>query len=416
MAGSPGRKALRAVVILVGAVAILAVGVYGPATLVGPLPQATASVVQSSADSGTTGVPTVPQTGASAIMASGSSTVLASGGEAEAVPIGGTAKIITALVVLDAKPLAAGSAGENVPITQEDYASYVQYLGERARAISFIAGETWSQHDMLTAMLLGSSNNHADALARWAFGSVDGYLTAAQAWLAEKGLTSIQLVDTNGLGGGDVGTASDLARIASLAMAEPAVAEIMATDDARVNGNRPVENLARYAKDQGYTALSRSYTDEAGVCFLFALDVTTEAGSVTLVGAMLREPDWDTLDGDLAALASSAATTIRSTPVVTEGQSYVTYTTAWGESANGIAMGTESRLLWTTSPLQYQVDAKTLSTGAKGEQVGSVTVTTPDGPLNVLLELDGRLGDPGPFWRLTHPVPVIEAFVESRFG
>ncbi|MFB2555057.1 D-alanyl-D-alanine carboxypeptidase family protein [Herbiconiux liangxiaofengii] len=416
MAGSPGRKVLRAVVIMIGALVILAVGVYGPATLVGPLPPATATVVQAPADAATTAVPALPQTGASAVMASGSDAVLTSGGEAAAVPIGGTAKVITALVVLDAKPLAAGAAGESVPITQEDYASYVQYLSERARAISFIAGETWSQREMLQAMLLGSSNNHADALARWAFGSIDGYLAAAQAWLTEKGLTSVQLVDTNGLAEGDVGTASDLARIASLAMADPAIAEIMASSDARVNGNRPVENLAKYATDQGYTGLSRSYTDEAGVCFLFALDVTTDAGSVTLVGAFLREPDWETLDADLAALASTAATTIRSTPVVTEGQSYVTYTTDWGESANGVAMGTESRLLWVTTPLEYQVDAKTLSTGSRGEQVGSVTVTTPDGPLNVLLELDGRIGDPGPFWRLTHPVPVIEAFIDSRFG
>ncbi|MGD8193971.1 D-alanyl-D-alanine carboxypeptidase family protein [Herbiconiux sp. P18] len=416
MAGSPGRKVLRAVVIMIGALVILAVGVYGPATLVGPLPPATATVVQAPADAATTAVPALPQTGASAVMASGSDAVLTSGGEAAAVPIGGTAKIITALVVLDAKPLAAGAAGESVPITQEDYASYVQYLSERARAISFIAGESWSQREMLQAMLLGSSNNHADALARWAFGSIDGYLTAAQAWLTEKGLTSVQLVDTNGLAEGDVGTASDLARIASLAMADPAIAEIMASSDARVNGNRPVENLAKYATDQGYTGLSRSYTDEAGVCFLFALDITTDAGSVTLVGAFLREPDWETLDADLAALASTAATTIRSTPVVTEGQSYVTYTTDWGESANGVAMGTESRLLWVTTPLEYQVDAKTLSTGSRGEQVGSVTVTTPDGPLNVLLELDGRIGDPGPFWRLTHPVPVIEAFIDSRFG
>ena len=416
MAGSPGRKVLRAVVIMIGALVILAVGVYGPATLVGPLPAATATVVQAPADAATTGVPALPQTGASAIMASGSDAVLTSGGEAAAVPIGGTAKVITALVVLDAKPLAAGAAGESVPITQEDYASYVQYLSERARAISFIAGETWSQREMLQAMLLGSSNNHADALARWAFGSIDGYLTAAQAWLTEKGLTSVQLVDTNGLAEGDVGTASDLARIASLAMADPAISEIMASTDARVNGNRSVENLAKYATEQGYTGLSRSYTDEAGVCFLFALDVTTDAGSVTLVGAFLREPDCETLDADLAALASTAANTIRSTPVVTEGQSYVTYTTDWGETANGVAMGTESRLLWVTTPLEYQVDAKTLSTGSRGEQVGSVTVTTPDGPLNVLLELDGRIGDPGPFWRLTHPVPVIEAFIDSRFG
>lgn len=417
-AASPARKALRAVVIVVGVFVILAVGVYGPATLVGPLPAATASVADSGAESGTTGAPTVPQTGASAVVAEKSEGVLAAGGTPEAVPLGGTAKIITALVVLDAKPLAAGAAGEQVTVSADDYASYVQYLSERARAISFITGEQWSQRQMLEAMLLGSSNNHADALARWAFGSMDGYLEAAQAWLTGKGFASVQLVDATGLAEGDVGSASDLAQIAALAGADPAIAEIMASESVTVNGNRSVENLAAYAADEGYTMLSRSYTDEAGVCVLFALDVTPAGaeGTVRLYGAFLREPDWETLDADLSTLSETAASTVRATPVVTEGQSFVTYSTAWGESANGVAMGTESRMLWATSPLEYDVDAKPLSTGSKGEQIGSVTVTTPDGPLNVLLELDARIGDPGPIWRLTHPVPVIEAFIASRFG
>lgn len=419
MASSAGRKAVRALVVLVGVFVILAVGLYGPATLVGPLPPAAAEVADPSGEASVTAAPTVPTSGASAIVAGSDSPVLAAGGLTEAVPIGGTAKAITALVVLDAKPMDAGAQGETIPVTRDDYDSYVRYLAERARAVPFITGETWTQREMLQAMLLGSSNNHADSLARWAFGSMDAYLAAASTWLAANGLTSISLVDATGLDEGDVGTATDLARVSALAYANPAIAEIMSFTEARVTGNRGFDNLAAYAAAEGYRGLSRSYTDQAGVCFLFALDVTVSGAAegtapVTLYGAFLREPDWETLDAGLTALASSASTTLTQTPVVTEGQAFVTYTTAWGETAHGVAMATENRMLWVTSPLQYSVDAKQLSTGAKGEQIGSVTVTTPDGDINVLLELDQRLGDPGPMWRLTNPVPVITAFIDSK--
>ncbi|QJU52907.1 hypothetical protein SCB71_06180 [Herbiconiux sp. KACC 21604] len=432
---SAARKALRALGIVVGVVVILGIGVYGPATLVGPLPTASAALAEAPNEASGAFTPAMPETGASAVVADVATAVLATGGPEEPVPIAGTAKVVTALVVLSERPLLAGSDGPDIPITAADVSEYNRFVAESARAVPVSAGEWWSQREVMEAMLLGSSNNHADLLAKWAFGSVDAYLEAADAWLAARGLDGITLVDTNGLDEDDVGTASDLARVSALAFSEASISEIMALDTASLPGGRSVDNRAAYQPELGYTGISRSYTDEAGVCFLFALDpsggaAAGEAGDgdasaatgtgddtaqpALIYGAFLREPDWDTLDSDLAALATSAAGTVAPTPVVSEGQSFVTYTTPWGETAHGVATSTESQLVWVTTPLEYQVDAKQLSTGSKGEEVGSVTVTTPDGPVTVRLELDGRIGDPGPIWRLLNPVPVITAFIDSR--
>ncbi|WP_368496744.1 D-alanyl-D-alanine carboxypeptidase family protein [Herbiconiux sp. A18JL235] len=422
---SAAWKALRAVGIVVGVFVILGIGVYGPATLVGPLPTASAALAEAPNEASGAFTPAMPETGASAVVADVATPVLATGGLDEAVPIAGTAKVVTALVVLSERPLLAGSDGPDIPITPADVSEYNRFVAESARAVPVSAGEWWSQREVMEAMLLGSSNNHADLLAKWAFGSVDAYLEAADAWLAARGLDGITLVDTNGLDEDDVGTASDLARVSALAFSEASIAEIMRLDTASLPGGRSVDNRASYQSELGYTGISRSYTDEAGVCFLFALDPSggaAEAGAqadtdtppALIYGAFLREPDWDTLDADLADLAASAAGTVAPTPVVSEGQSFVTYTTPWGETAHGVATSTESQLVWVTTPLEYQVDAKQLSTGVKGEEVGTVTVTTPDGPVTVRLELDGRIGDPGPLWRLLNPVPVITAFIDSR--
>ncbi len=398
---------------MVVAVVILGLGLYGPATLVGPLPSTDAVIDEPSDILPTMGAPTVPQTGASAI-ATDDGTIFASGGDTAPVPLGGVTKVITALVVLDAKPIEPGKPGPSIVVSAEDYAGFVTYISESARSISLIAGETWTEQQYLQAMLLGSSNTHADALARWAFGSVDDYVVAANAWLAESGYAGTTVVDATGLAEGSQGTASELAALAARAFDDPVLADIMSLDNVVVAGNRRVDNVAAYRVDEAITGLSRSFTDAAGLCFLFRLEVGTGDDAVPLYGAFLREPDYETLDGDLTTLIASAAATLTETVLVSQGDEVVTYTTPWGDEAHGVAVATKSELIWLTTPVTKTVTATDVTTAAKGTRVGQVTFHTPTGDVTVLLELDRRVADPGPVWRMTHPAPVIDAFVRSR--
>ncbi|UFS60931.1 D-alanyl-D-alanine carboxypeptidase family protein [Subtercola endophyticus] len=416
MASTVARRIRRGIFIGVGALVILGIGLYGPVTLVGPLPTATATVVDATGTLTPPPLPTLPETGASGITADGATGVLATAGITDPVPLGGTAKVITALVVLDAKPMQSGQQGESIVITPADYADYITYISQSARAVSFIAGETWTQRDMLQAMLMGSSNNHADALAAWAFGSTDAYVEAANAWLTKNGFSGTTVVDATGLSSNSEGTASDLTRIAQLAFANPVISEIIAQPAATVNGGRYVNNLAIYLPDKGVTGLSLSYTDQAGLCFLYKADVSVAGTTVTLYGAMLREPDYDTLNGDMTTLLTSAATNLKPTTVVTAGDVFVHYTTAWGQSADGVAIAGDSRMLWATTPVTHTVAAAPVTTALGGTSAGTVTFDLPGGPLTVALKLSNALSDPGPLWRLTNPIPVIQSFVDSRTG
>jgi D-alanyl-D-alanine carboxypeptidase (penicillin-binding protein 5/6) len=413
MARSTASRINRALGITLVAILILAIGLYGPATLVGPLPSTEAEIDDASDIVPTLGAPTVSENGASAI-ATADGTVLASGGDGAPVPLGGVTKVITALVVLDEKPIEPGKPGPSIVVTAEDYAGYVKYISESARSISLIAGETWTEQQYLQSMLLGSSNTHADALARWAFGSVDDYVVAANAWLAKNGYAGTTVVDATGLAEGSQGTASELAALASRAFGDPVLADIMSHDSVVVAGNRRVDNVASYRDDEQITGLSRSFTDSAGLCFLFRLMVGTGDDAVPLYGAYLREPDYETLDGDLTTLISSAAATLTETVLVSEGEEVVTYTTPWGDVAHGVAVTTKSELIWLTTPVTKTVTAEPQTTAAKGTRVGQVTFNTPTGDVTVLLELDRRIADPGPVWRMTHPAPVIDAFIRSR--
>src|SRR5690606_30501591 len=109
----------------------------------------------------------LPAAGASALAVrsdDGTSETIATAGEPGAGPIGGAAKLVTLLVTLDSLPLPPDGAGPGIAIGPEDYTGYLRYSGEGSRTMQVSPGETWTQRDVVRAVLLASSNNHADTL------------------------------------------------------------------------------------------------------------------------------------------------------------------------------------------------------------------------------------------------------------
>lgn len=416
----------RVISTTVGALVILGVGVYGPATLLGPLPSATATPLTPAASATAPPAPVLPASGASAILpldrpldaATGSASVLARAGADEPLPIASAAKLITALVVLDAQPLEPAAQGTGVIMTAADQKSYLDYEAAGARTVNVVTGEIWTERELLQAVILGSSNNHADTLARWAFGSVDDYLAAASSWLVTNGLTDTTVADTTGLDEATTGTATDLARLAAIAAANPAVAEIVATPASALAGRRGVANTTEFLPEEGIAGISRSYTDEAGLCFLFTATVGSGPDAYTFAGAFLGEPDYDTLTADLGALMASARAGVGQVRLLTTGDAYARFNTAWGESAQGVVHRERTRLGWQPeSPPPATVTLDSFSTGRAGMAVGTVDVAaSADGPsVSASLKLDQSINGPDAGWRLLNPVPMIGALIAS-FG
>jgi D-alanyl-D-alanine carboxypeptidase (penicillin-binding protein 5/6) len=413
MARTAGERVARSVGVTLMILGILAVALYAPATLLGPVP-ATQPAITSVADiAPTVGAPTLPEDGASAVITADGDSLLAAAGNPEAVPLGGAAKIITALVVLDAKPLKAGEPGPNIIIGNEDFAFFTKYIADSDRAVSLIQGETWTEKSFLQALLLGSSNNHADSLARWAFGSVDAYVIAANAWLQKNGYAQTEVVDATGLSEFTVGTASDLAKLTQTAFGNPVIAETITLKEAVLPGNRRVTNEASHRPEDGIAGLSLSYTDSAGLTFLFQVAIPSSDKPVPLIGAFLRQPDWETLDAGLSTVIETATAGLADTTVVAAGDAFVGYSTPWGEEIRGVAAETVTQREWLTTPISHTVEAQPITVPGKGDSVGTVVFSTPTGDVSVELITDKRANDPGLVWRLTNPVPVIGEFARS---
>ena len=411
---SPGRI----VGIALGALAILGVGVYGPAMLLGPLPEVAVRVESTPATTAQSPPVTLPETGASALAVlseQGTSETIAVAGESAAVPIGGAAKLVTVLATLESLPLPADGEGPGIRIGPDDYTDYVRYSGEGSRALQVSPGETWTQRDVVRAILLASSNNHADTLVRWAFGTIDAYVEAANAWLAEQGFTATRVDDATGLSGDNVGTAEELARLAGLVLADPALAAMLDDPTAAPLGAHDVPDLVSRPGAENVRAISRSFTDAAGLTYVFATELPVaedETGAPTrLVGAMTLMPDYETLDPAVVAAVESAAAASSPVEVITAGTPYASVQAPWGDRADVVASVNRTDAAWGRELGDATVTVEAFSTAPEGREVGRVSVPSASGELASPLQLTGDISDPGPIWRLTHPMPLIEAFL-----
>ncbi|MFC9558156.1 hypothetical protein [Agromyces sp. NPDC056965] len=420
MSLTPGRI----VGIAVGAIAILGIGVYGPAMLLGPLPTVNVTVaadVGSAPDESASAV-TLPTEGASAMAVlgdDGTATTLGVAGDTEAVPIGGAVKLVTVLATLDSLPLPPDGGGPEITISAADYTDYLRYVAEDTRTLDVLPGQKWTERDVVRAVLLASSNNHADTLARWAFGGVDPYVEAANAWLAENGFTATHVADATGLSGDNVGTAEELTRLAALVLADPRLAELFGVGDApSVAGERTIPDVVARPGDAGVRALARSYTDQAGVSFVYTTTVPGLQGEPPhrLVGATTLMPDYETLDAGVSTAVTSAAASAVPVEVITAGTPYASVEAAWGDRAELIASVSRTDASWGGAGAEASVTVEPFTTAASGSDVGRVSFTTAAGEVASPLELTGAISDPGPIWRLMHPAALIGAFVADQQG
>ena len=114
--------------------------------------------------------------------------VLLSSPNQTARPTASTAKLITALTILQKKPLRHGESGPILAMTGEDTALLDYYLSIGGSYATTKVGETLTQYQMLQGILITSANNFADRLAIWAFGSLEDYRQAAQDYVNSIGL------------------------------------------------------------------------------------------------------------------------------------------------------------------------------------------------------------------------------------
>ncbi|MCU0936719.1 MAG: D-alanyl-D-alanine endopeptidase [Gammaproteobacteria bacterium] len=186
------------------------------------------------------------------------------------LPIASITKLMTAMVVLDARlPL-----DEEVEVNDED----VDWLkGSRSR---LPLGIVLTRHELLYLALVSSDNRAASALGRNYPGGKPAFVEAMNRKARALGMDDSRFEDPTGLNPGNTSTAQDLVRMVQAAYGYPTIRQVTTTPQytlalPREPGSLEFRNTNRLVRAQSWDiGLSKTgYINEAGRCLVMQADI-----------------------------------------------------------------------------------------------------------------------------------------------
>jgi D-alanyl-D-alanine carboxypeptidase (penicillin-binding protein 5/6) len=343
-----------------------------------------------------------PVHGEAALVVEGLGEVGTSGGTTP-IPMASTAKMMTALLVLEDHPLALNEQGPTLTVSRADVATYIAERNENESVLPVVAGEQLTEYQLLQGLLLPSASNFANMLAMWDAGAVAPFITRMNARAAALGMSATHYADVAGFSPQTVSIPSDLIRLAETAMQQPVFAEVVSQAQARLPVAGLIHNLDTLLGQAGIIGIKTGHTDQAGGCFVFAADLTIGDQRTRIYGAVMGQPN--ALAGAFAAtsaLVNAIRPSLQLRTVVRQGDVLARYSTAWGESGAIVAGRTVSWVLVGGTTISRRVSMPQLpSTLSAGSPAGSLLLAAGTRHAEIPLMTEAAINGPDPGWRLT---------------
>ncbi len=190
----------------------------------------------------------------------------------QVVPIASVTKLMTAMVVLDAKQ----SMSEELTI---DISQTPEMRGVFSRVK---LGSTLNRHDMMLIALMSSENRAAASLAHHYPGGYNAFIAAMNAKARSLGMDHTHYVEPTGLSIHNVSTARDLSKLLIAARRYPMLSELSTTREKTVAFKKPNYTLGFHNTDHlvnksnwDIRLTKTGFTNEAGHCLVL---LTTMGG------------------------------------------------------------------------------------------------------------------------------------------
>ena len=217
---------------------------------------------------------------------------------AQVRPIASLTKLMTALVVLDARQ----NLNQTLIIDQNDRDN-IKHTYSRVRF-----GTKVSRRDALHLALMSSENRMASALARHYPGGRSAFIRAMNNKARQLGMRNSRFYDSTGLSTRNVSTARDLAKLITAAYRQPLIRQFTQDTNKEMRFSTPAyslmfNNTNPLVKNPDWDVrLSKTgYTDEAGRCLLMrakpdrqelAIVLLNSVGKRTPIGDANRIRKW----------------------------------------------------------------------------------------------------------------------------
>jgi serine-type D-Ala-D-Ala carboxypeptidase (penicillin-binding protein 5/6) len=344
-----------------------------------------------------------PSAGAAAVGVSGLGPI-ATSGDAQPAPAASVAKVMTALVVLKDKPLAAGEAGPSITITDQDVQAYRADLAQKQSVVAVEAGEQLTELQAMEAMLIPSGNNIAETLARWDSGSVPAFVDKMNKTATALGLTKSKFADPAGADPATSSTPSELMSLGMAAMQLPAFAQVVKLPQAQLPVAGAVYNVNAVLGKDGIIGIKTGSGFNAGANFLFAASVTVTNHVVTIFGCVMGQPTLADAFSAARALVRALKPALVVQQILARNQAVGAYDTPWGDHSDVLSTYDVSLVEWPGMVLRQQLNGRALSIDqpvAPGSAAGTLHITLGDYKLDVPVVTASSLYPAGKFWRVT---------------
>ena len=196
------------------------------------------------------------------------------------LPTASTQKLLLGILIAE-----RGNLGGTLTVTESDTWAEPTIIGLKP-------GETYTRHELLTAVLVRSCNDIARALARDHSGSESAFAAAMNQRARQIGMENSYFTNSNGLPSpaGQYSTARDLAKLGAAALRNPVVKQAIATKYfvfRSPNGTtKTLYNTNLVLKNFPYcTGAKTGYTNAAGRCLVSSASANGRSVIAVVLGS-----------------------------------------------------------------------------------------------------------------------------------
>ena len=208
-----------------------------------------------------------------------SNRVLYSRNDDEVRPIASISKLMTAIVIVDARlPM-----DEVITITQDDV-DRVKFSSSR-----LAVGTRLTRQDLLHLALMSSENRAAHALGRTYPGGMDAFVREMNLKSKSIGMTHTRFVEPTGLSSENVSTPKDLVKLLQASAQRPTIREFTTSDEHEVRRGKGSPTLFRNTnalvrKPEWDIKVSKTgYISEAGQCLVMVARINNRDTAIVLL-------------------------------------------------------------------------------------------------------------------------------------
>ncbi|MFF0594298.1 D-alanyl-D-alanine carboxypeptidase [Streptomyces antibioticus] len=321
-------------------------------------------------------------------------------GDQKPVAIGSVAKAMTAYVVLKDHPLKSGEEGPAIPVdaTAEKEGGYDKDGESTLNTVK--EGDTLTERQALSAIMIPSANNIARLLARWDAGTEAEFIQKMNDTAKELGMTNTTYTDASGLKETTVSTAADQVKLGNELVKIPALVEITRQPEWIDPSGQKWRNYNTLVPYNGAIGIKTGSTSKAGGNLLFAATKESGGETVTVVGAILGQhtaPIIDTVNAVSKTALLAARDAITSAKILKKGDVVGYVDDRLGGRTPVVVTKDVAAVGWAglTVKLSFAAD-EVPHTAKAGTQVGTLTVGDgSSGAVEVPVALQSDLSEPG---------------------